>query len=143
MTTEQKRLRFGAVIIIGFGLLTWLLLAVGATTPLSLLLDLVAFGGTGTEVLTLTSGKMLGAIMAGLCVGVGLVVWGLSGVHLRQLPGETRRVLLVMIWGWYLVDSSGSILVGAPVNAIANLSFLVLVVWPIWAARREERLVTA
>ena len=137
MTTEQKRLRFGAIIMIGFGLLTWVSLALNLHSPLALLLDLVTLTPGGAVVLNEVPGRMLGAIMAGLCVGLGAIVWVLSGKHLEVLPDETRQGLLWMIWSWYLVDSSGSILVGAPLNAIANLTFLVLVVWPIWAAKRE------
>ncbi|MBO9464744.1 hypothetical protein J7443_05850 [Tropicibacter sp. R15_0] len=139
MTLEQKRLRFGAGVIVGFGMLTWVALVFGVSSPLVLLLDLVTLGGDGAETLGKTPGQMLGAIMAGLCVGLGVIIWVMAGAHLVRMPHETRTALLAMIWSWYLVDSSGSILVGAPVNALANLTFLVLVVWPIWAARRDER----
>lgn len=139
MTTEQKRLRMGALFIIGFGGVTWGAVVFGMTAPLGFLLDVLAFGGTGAQVMETVSGQMLAAIMAGLCVGVGVVVREMAGDHLAKMPVETRRVLQTMIWSWCIVDSSGSILVGAPLNAIGNLVFLGLVLWPIWAAKREVR----
>ena len=43
-----------------------------------------------------------------------------------------KRVILTSIIAWFVVDSSGSVLSGAPLNAVFNLSFLAIFCIPLW-----------
>jgi hypothetical protein len=47
-------------------------------------------------------------------------------------PALARRLILLGIGGWYVVDSSMSIAAGAPLNALFNTGFLLLFYVPVW-----------
>ncbi len=69
---------------------------------------------------------LLLAICGGLTVGLGGMVWAL-GTYVAPLSAEAAtKVTWVTAWSWFAVDSTGSILVGAPFNVVLNLVFLVL-----------------
>ena len=53
--------------------------------------------------------------------------WAL-GTYVAPLSSNiAAKVANVSAWIWFCTDSMGSILVGAPFNAVLNLSFLILI----------------
>ncbi|MEM9342497.1 MAG: hypothetical protein AAGA87_05585 [Pseudomonadota bacterium] len=64
------------------------------------------------------------AISGGLTAGIGAALWAL-GTHVSPIsPAAAMKVAWLMGWSWFIVDSAGSIAVGAPFNAVLNLAFL-------------------
>ena len=49
-------------------------------------------------------------------------------------PAIGGRIILFSILTWFVIDSSGSVVAGAPFNAVLNTSFLLMftlpVIWP-------------
>lgn len=69
---------------------------------------------------------LLVAISGGLTAGLGGMVWAL-GTHVAgTAPDAATKVTQTAAWCWFCTDSIASILVGAPFNAVLNLSFLAL-----------------
>ena len=69
---------------------------------------------------------LLVAISGGLTAGLGGTLWAL-GTHVAgKAPDAAMRVTQMAAWCWFCTDSTASILVGAPFNAVLNLSFLAL-----------------
>ena len=48
----------------------------------------------------------------------------------------TRSLILTSIGAWFVIDSAGSILAGAPVNALFNVGFLAMFAVPLWRPAR-------
>lgn len=133
MTSEQKALRFAAgVTLIGFGLAS----ALSAMAPLSGLMGGVLDGvfwpvdgrqGAGAE-----ETRLLLAILGGISFGWGLTIWQLAGAPLERMPEVVRPILRSGVLGWFLVDSTGSVLAGAPLNVVANVVFAALLLVPLY-----------
>lgn len=69
---------------------------------------------------------LLVAITGGLTAGLGGMLWAL-GTHVAgTAPDAAAKVTQMSAWVWFCTDSTASVLVGAPFNAVLNLSFLVL-----------------
>ena len=69
---------------------------------------------------------LLVAITGGLTVGLGGMLWALGTYVAPLSPDAARKVTWVAAWSWFCTDSTASILVGAPFNAVLNLTFLAL-----------------
>jgi hypothetical protein len=79
------------------------------------------FGPDAVAYITLVHG-VLGAVMVGWALallGVVVWLWGLA-------PALAWRVVLLSVVGWFVVDTSFSLLVGAWQNALLNLAFVAL-----------------
>jgi len=69
---------------------------------------------------------LLVAITGGLTAGLGGMLWAL-GTHVAgTAPEAAAKVTQMAAWVWFCTDSTASVLVGAPFNAVLNLSFLLL-----------------
>jgi hypothetical protein len=47
-------------------------------------------------------------------------------------PELGRSLIIASIGTWFVIDSAGSVLAGAPLNALFNVSFLLIFVLPVW-----------
>ena len=104
------------------GLLTWFL-------------DLAFFPLDGAQKAEDPEVHLLTAIAGGLTAGLGIMQWLITTEVYAENPQAGRKILLAGIVGWYLVDSTGSVLTGAPFNAVLNLLFLLPFAVPLLAAR--------
>lgn len=71
---------------------------------------------------------LLAAVVGGLTVGLGGMLWALGTWVSPLSEPAARRVALVATGVWFLVDSAGSISVGAPTNLLVNILFAAIVV---------------
>ena len=80
----------------------------------------------------------MSAISGGLLIGWGLMLWMLA-TRLYPKDSELAKQLIVTsVLAWFVVDSTGSILSGAPLNALLNVSFLLIFCVPLWLAGRSR-----
>ncbi len=117
----------------------WLLISTGAVLafaawsgtsgPTVLLTDLVFWPVDGAQNLTPES-RILGTVLGGVMVGWGVMVLLLIAKVYPVDPGLVRSVILPSIWVWFVVDSAGSLIAGAPSNVVLNLGFLLAFVLP-------------
>lgn len=78
--------------------------------------------------------RFLSALTGGFLFG-----WGIMVLLLRQwvfdvAPEGVRRAVLGGLIGWFLLDSTGSIVSGNSSNAIINIAVLLLLAGPLWFA---------
>lgn len=130
MNPQEFVLRLGAALVVVFGVVVWL-----GSNPATVGLpaffgDLIFWPLDGFQTSTTQEAHLLSAIGGGILVGWGLMLWALAGEGLRIAPAFTKRTVLTSVWAWFLVDSVGSILAGAPLNLIGNLVFLGLLTLP-------------
>jgi hypothetical protein len=126
-----RRLQVAGVVLAGIGLVTAL-----ASHPLTGALfaigvDLAFWPPDGSpDVLTLPTERVLAAVAGGVMAG-----WGAMLLVLGR-GASVARALLTGGLAWFVVDSSGSLVAGVPLNAAGNVAFLGLIAWAVRPARR-------
>lgn len=118
-----------AYVLIVFGAVT----AAGSTPvlagPLNVMADLIFLPLDGYPQAEDPVFRLLASIAGGLMVGWGVMIWRLS---------RDASLASAIRWGgiaWYVVDSTGSVLSGVPINALYNLGFLALFIGVTWPRR--------
>ena len=122
----QSWLKAAAGIVIGVGLI----LAAGAWPPLAaplvFLADLIIWPLDGMQTLGAPETRVFMAISGGVMVGWGVTLWKLADYRLSEHLAAVRSITMTGLYSWFVVDSIGSIAAGVPLNALANVSFVVL-----------------
>ena len=131
-TTQQKWLKTGAAIVIGFGLLVAVAALPTLNGPVRFLADAILWPFNGAETFARPETRLMSAIGGGVMAGWGLALWHLAGEGMARAPELARRIILASVWVWFVVDGAGSIAAGAPLNAALNLGFLAIFVLPLW-----------
>lgn len=129
--SSLKMLKAASLLLVGFGLLFFL----SVFTPVSglsrLFLDLVIWPFDGQQSLGATETRLMIAISGGLLAGWGVMFWLVTTQVYATNPALGGRIILPGIVTWFVIDSLGSILAGASVNALLNITFLVIFALPV------------
>lgn len=132
MTSEQNLLRLAAVLtLIGFGLLSALSAWLPLSAPMGAVLDAVFWPIDGAQGAEASETRLLMGILGGITLGWGLTIWQLAGEPLARMPGLIRPILRNGVVAWFLLDSAGSLLAGAPLNVVANAIFAAMFLIPL------------
>ena len=83
------------------------------------------------------AGFLLNAILGGILIGFGTMIWMVAEHVFRGSPGLGRKIILTALLAWFFTDSLGSVLAGAWFNAVINLAILVLFLIPLMMGKRE------
>lgn len=131
-------LKAGAGLVIGFGVVT----ALGAYPPtagiLGFLVDMIKWPVDGAQSVASGEFRLLSAVSGGIMVGWGLLLWLVADQLYEREPQLARTMIFVSVGAWFVVDSVASVLAGASLNALLNVSFLVLFFVPLMAGRGER-----
>lgn len=119
----------GAWLLIGVGAVIALAVWSATSGPTVLLADVVFWPVDGAQNLTPES-QLLAAVLGGVMVGWGTMVLLVVAKVYPADPGLARSIILPAIWVWFVVDSAGSFVAGAPINVMLNLGFLLAFVIP-------------
>ena len=130
MTREQRGLRFAAGVTMGFGLMIALAAQPQLAAPTVMLADILIWPVDGAETGSLPEARLLYAIAGGVLTGWGWMIWLLAGEAMHRQPGLVRSIIRQSLLLWFAVDSTGSVLAGAPLNVLANGAFLALFLVP-------------
>lgn len=106
--------------LIGFGLAVAAASHPALAAPVVLLGDLIFWPLDGAPDMGLPAARLLAAIAGGVMAG-----WGVMLLAFARGKG-VRAALAQGAIAWFVVDSLGSILAGAPINVAMNLGFLGL-----------------
>ncbi len=119
-----KRLQIAGGVFVAFGVLIAAAALPVLSAPLGLMADVIFWPVNGApEVSSTVQERLLAAIIGGLMVG-----WGEMLIMLGRGANIARATLIGGI-AWFIVDSLGSVLAGAPLNAVFNVGFLAVIVW--------------
>ncbi|MCH9693556.1 MAG: hypothetical protein K0U72_03525 [Gammaproteobacteria bacterium] len=138
MTHEMtmRWLKIGSGITMFFGVFV----ATAAFPPISGLMqfsaDLIFFPVDGMQDVSAPETRLVSAIGGGVMFGWGLMMWMLASRLYPKDPALAGSIIVTSIIGWFVLDTGASILAGAPLNALGNLSFLLIFCVPIWMSRR-------
>jgi len=133
MTIETKArwLEIAAIVLIAFAPVVWL----GAYPPLAwlngTLVDLVFCPVDGQPTLSDPAARLMSAISGGLMAGWGTMLYLVASRLFRRDPALARELILYGTGIWFVVDSLGSAVAGAPLNALLNAGFLMMFYLPL------------
>ncbi|MEL6838321.1 MAG: hypothetical protein AAFP85_03460 [Pseudomonadota bacterium] len=139
MSELQSALRRNGLILVGIGVV-FALAVIPAFHPAAwLFLQLAYWPMAEVPAALVPPAGVLVAISAGLTVGIGALMWGI-GTHVAPVSAEAaRRVTTLTGWSWFAVDSTASVLAGAPMNVALNVIFLFLILQAARAGLAAER----
>ena len=140
--THDARIRSLKITILvsaGFALFMFASLFTGLRDVMSLFLDLVHMPLDGAQSLSRDTEEVLTAIAAGIFFGFCVAIWQITTHVYAKDPVLGRRMILSSLICWYVVDTAGSLIVGAWMNGILNTGFFVALVAPIWRPIPSEQ----
>jgi hypothetical protein len=133
--TTLRWLKFGSALTIFFGILVAAAATPFGAMPTQFLADLIFFPIDGAQDISAPETRLMSAIGGGVMAGWGVLLWMLST---QLFPSDQRlaaRLIIASIVTWFVIDSAGSIIAGAPLNAAFNVSFLFIFCVPLWRYR--------
>lgn len=133
LTTTGTVLKAAAVIVAGFGVVVALAAVPETAGPANLLADLVFWPLDGTPQIDTPAARLLAAISGGVLVGWAVTLWLITTHVLPMDAVAASSIIRRGIIAWFVVDSLGSIAAGAPLNAVLNIGFVALFLWPLRA----------
>jgi hypothetical protein len=138
-TTREQWLKLAAIIVIAFGPVVSLA-AHPVTAGLNgLFVDLTFWPLDGGPAMDAPATRLLSAIGGGLTMGWGVMIYLVAAKLYRREPELARSIILASVVTWFLVDSIGSVVAGAPANVIINLVFLLMFVVPLYVTSRQNQ----
>jgi succinate-acetate transporter protein len=77
--------------------------------------------------------RQLSAVLGGVLCGWAILLYRLADPSLFNQ--RIRKILILSVWIWFVLDSAGSILSNLPLNAVSNMGFLLMLLIPLWFLR--------
>jgi len=130
--TTLRWLKFGSALTIFFGALVAAAAVPVLSGPVQFLADLIFFPLDGLQSVAAKETRLINAIGGGVMVGWGVMLWMISTQLYPKEPALAGKIIMTSIIVWFIVDSTGSVLAGAPLNALGNTSFLLIFCLPLW-----------
>lgn len=124
-----KMLRLGAAIVFVTGLLPILAVFESTQEPWRFFFDILTWPIDQTPATFLPGERQISAVLGGVLCGWSWLMFQLarSGVFNSRI----RSFMIQSTWMWFVLDSGGSILSGIPLNAVGNVSFLLVLLIPL------------
>jgi len=74
--------------------------------------------------------QLFAAILGGVMASWAVLFWMLTDALADTNSALLRRLVLVTLGAWFVIDNVGSIAAGAPLNVVGNTGFLAMFVVP-------------
>lgn len=103
----------------------------GLRELMSLFLDFTHMPLDQGQSLNSDAEHLLTAISAGLLFGLCVALWQIATEIYSQDPALGRRMILTSILSWFVIDTAGSLIVGAWMNGVLNTIFLMALIVPV------------
>jgi hypothetical protein len=133
-TVGQLRIAAGG--FIAFGLMAAAAAVPALSGPMLLFTDLVIWPMDGAQSLASPEARLLCAIGGGLTVGIGVALWMVATRLYPRDPALAHSIMMGSVGSWFAVDSTCSVLAGAPVNALLNVGLFLMIAVPLWRAAK-------
>ena len=130
--TTIRWLKAGSALTVFLGALVAAAAVPALSGPVQFLADLIFFPLDGLQSVVAEETRLINAIGGGVMVGWGLMLWMLSTQLFPKEPAIAGNIIMTSIITWFVVDSAGSVLAGAPLNVLGNTSFLLIFCVPLW-----------
>ncbi|MEH6525927.1 MAG: hypothetical protein V7723_07615 [Sneathiella sp.] len=127
-------LKTATVLLIIFGLLGLTGTMAVTLWPSQLFIDLAFWPVDGGPDGSGPATRLMFGIFGGVLTGWGVLIWLVVTRLYAREPALARRMILISVCSWFVLDSLGSILSGGAMNAVYNIGFLLMFVIPLWRA---------
>jgi hypothetical protein len=131
ISTRKTLLQAASIVTAATGLATALAALPATAFPMTLLADVILWPFDGANSLAATETRLLAAIGGGVMAGWGLMMLTLVNRLFLTDPALTKGILMTGVVSWFAIDSSASVLAGAPLNILPNVVFLALFAIPL------------
>lgn len=125
-------LKITAIVVGSFAPVFFLGTMLATSEPARLTLDLLSWPLDGLQTYASPDTRFLSALTGGFLLGWGVMIWLLSEWVYDTQPEAVRRVVLISVLAWFVLDSAGSIASGTPSNALFNIIVLLVAIGPMW-----------
>lgn len=136
-TQHRRWLKFTAFAVAIFGPIFATGTMESIAAPARWSLDILAWPIDGAQDFAAPTTRFLSALTGGFLLGWGVMIWFLATRVYRHAPEPVRQAVLAGLLGWFLLDSTGSIASGQPINALFNVAVLLILVGPLWLPAKE------
>ena len=133
----QKWLKTAAMIVILFGPVVSFA-AHPATSGLNgLFVDLAFWPFDGNPPMDASATRLISAIAGGLTMGWGTMILLIATKLYHKEPELARSIILTSVIVWFVTDSAGSVVAGAPANVMINVIFLLMFLIPLVVTSKQ------
>jgi hypothetical protein len=130
-------LKAASAVVIGSGALLVLAAFPETSAPTLLLTDLLLWPLDGARSLAAPETRLYIAVDGAILEGWGVMLWLISARLYEREPELARHMILSSLGVWFVMDCSGSLLAGAPLNVVLNMIFLLAFLVPLWRPARR------
>ena len=124
-------LKLAAATTILFGVMLALIAFPPLSAPATWFTDLVIWPFDGQQPIAATEARLYGVVLGGVMMGWGVMQWMvLTQLHPSD-PILARKLMMNSAIVWFVVDSTGSVIVGGALNVLPNAVLLAMIVLPI------------
>jgi len=135
--THKIWLKITAISIITYAILFFLGTLKQTNRIIEVVLDISSYPIDGLQNYNENSTIFLSALLGGILFGWGILIWFLSSKLYDLAPEQTRKIVLISLLSWFIIDSLGSVFSGNSSNVIANIFLLLILVGPLWKPVKE------
>ena len=130
-SNAQSLIKAASVVVIAFGGVVAIAAWPTASAITTFFADLLFWPLDGAQNVEPPVARLLAAISGGVMVGWGFLLWQIA-VRVWPLdPALAASLIRTSIWAWFVVDSTGSVIAGAPLNVLFNAVFLAAFLIPL------------
>lgn len=133
--TIDARIRFLKIASVALLILPGVLTIAGLVLPvrwmIEAFLDVAVLPVDGAQAVDTDTAKLLAAILGGVLVGFGVMIWRIADTVFRTDPELGASLLVPAICAWFIADSAGSVMAGAWFNAVLNTVILAALLYPV------------
>lgn len=127
--------KINALGLVAFGLVAAAGSHPATAGPWSAMLDFARWPIDGLESAASPEARILSAVGGGIVAGWGLTLWWLLAGPIARGDAGARTIYLASLGLWFVIDSTGSIAAGWPLNAVLNVAFLLALAVPVLITR--------
>lgn len=130
-------LKITAVVVGSFGPIFFLGTMLSTSEPARWTLDFLSWPVDGIQNYEAATTRFLSALTGGFLFGWGVMIWCLSTMVYDKAPDFVRKSVVIGLFSWFFLDSSGSIASGNSINVLFNVVVLLIAVGPLWIPVRN------
>ncbi len=122
---RTKFLKSSSIILFAIGMTFFLSLFTPLEALTRLFFDTAFWPLDSGQNVAATEPRLAIAISGALMAGWGAMLWVVADAVFATNPRVGRKIIVVGIATWFVIDCLGSVIVGAPMNVLLNTPFLV------------------
>lgn len=131
-----KILRVSSLVVLVTGVLPSLAVIPAFQEPWRLFFDLLSWPLDNVPADFSASDRQLSAVLGGVLCGWAWALYKLADPAVFN--PKIRGLMIQSVWVWFLLDSAGSVIAGIPLNALSNVSFLLMLLVPLHGLKSVE-----